>query len=175
MLSTVLFSIQYRLAHKTEKGARMRTFSSHSVTTVAMSSAPCEVASAKEVWNIINVVWKSLCFLGGKEKKYSLLGRTEGLSQDSHVPVRFVIVRIMVQATFRCSGDSPFKQQLSRIGELMSRKGNTISCTLDEISCLSWNKMLGAICFHFYVTYLEEIHLHIAAVSFQMLAFFISM
>lgn len=81
-----------------------------------------------------------------ERKKYSLLGRTEGLFQDSHVPVRFVIVLIMVQATFRCSGDSPFKQELSRIGELMRRKGNIISSTLDEISCLSWNKMLGAIC-----------------------------
>lgn len=72
-----------------------------------------------------------------ERKKYSLLGRTEGLFQDSHVPVRFVIVLIMVQATFRCSGDSPFKQELSRIGELMRRKGNIISSTLDEISCLS--------------------------------------
>lgn len=56
---------------------------------------------------------------------------------------------------------------------LMSRKGNIIKSVLYEVVHLSQNKILAALCFHCYATYLEEIHLHIAADSFQILALFI--
>lgn len=55
---------------------------------------------------------------------------------------------------------------------LMSRKGNTVNSVLYELFHLSWNKILGALCFHCYAMYLEEIHLHIATDSFQTLALF---
>lgn len=55
----------------------------------------------------------------------------------------------------------------------MSRKGNIIKSVLYEVVHLSQNKILAALCFHCYAMYLEEIHLHIAADSFQILALFI--